>query len=158
MNKKIKNATALEYNGIKFKSKTEVKVYKTLLQYGFKPKYEYMQYVLWEGFKPTISYYTKSKDNNLQLKKTKLISITYTPDFYLKALDGKTSIFIEVKGYVNDVFPIKRKLFLALLEKMQEKEPVVYFEIYTLKQLLQAINIINKDYGFTKDKGGADKS
>ena len=36
-NKKVKNATETEYNGIKFKSLTEVTIYKTLLQEGFEP-------------------------------------------------------------------------------------------------------------------------
>jgi hypothetical protein len=41
----------------------------------------------------------------------------------------------------NDVFPIKKKLFRAWLEEHYPKS--IYFEIYTKRQLLQAIDIIN---------------
>ena len=148
MNKKIKNATSLVYDNIQFKSKTEVMVYKTLLQSGFKPKYEAIKYVIWQGFKPTVPYYTKGKDKNLHRADKKLVDITYTPDFTFLAPD-KTTVIIEVKGFANDVYPIKRKMFRGYLEYIQNtlNQPVIYFEIYTKKQLLQAIELINKDYG-----------
>lgn len=145
MNKKIKNATHLTYDNIRFKSKTEVKFYKTLLQFGFKPMYEFVTYILWEGFKPTVPYYTKGKDKDLHLIDKKMINITYTPDFVFLAPNKKTTVIIEVKGFANDVFPIKRKLFRGYLEK--HNKDCVYFEIYTLKQLLQAIDIIKTNYG-----------
>ena len=39
-NKKIKNATPREYDGIHFKSLLEVSIYKHLIAAGFHPKYE----------------------------------------------------------------------------------------------------------------------
>ena len=62
-NKKIKNATSKEYNGIKFKSIVEVSVYKHLLSLGFKPEYEKHKYTIWEGFKPTIPFYNQNGKN-----------------------------------------------------------------------------------------------
>lgn len=154
MNKKIKNATALTYDNIQFKSKTEVMVYKTLLQLGFNPYYEATKYRIWEGFVPTVPYYTKGKDKNLKPSTKKLIDITYTPDFVFLAPDKKTVIIIEVKGFANDVFPIKRKMFRKYLETIKNElnQPVVYFEIYTKKNLLQAINIIKSEYGTGESK------
>lgn len=154
MNKKIKNATALTYDNIQFKSKTEVMVYKTLLQLGFNPYYEATKYRIWEGFVPTVPYYTKGKDKNLKPSTKKLIDITYTPDFVFLAPDKKTVIIIEVKGFANDVFPIKRKMFRKYLETIKNElnQPVVYFEIYTKKNLLQAINIIKSEYGTEESK------
>jgi hypothetical protein len=76
----------------------------------------------------------------LKLNSTKLIDTTYTPDFtfeYHGAL-----IIIEAKGFENDVFPLKKKMFRGVLEHLNQN--AIFFEIYTKKQLLQAIEIIKK--------------
>ena len=146
-NKKIKNTNKKQYNGIQFKSQLEVMVYKTLLQEGFNVIYEEKPYILWEGFKPTIPFYDQNKHTRLlELKANKIIDIKYTPDFtiYYK----NKIIFIESKGKENDVFYIKKKMFRYLLETKYNNKELnlfpMYFEIYTKKQLLQAINIIKQ--------------
>lgn len=137
-NKKVKNAHPLEYDGILFKSKLEKMVYSTLKEQGFPVRYEPEKIVIWEGFRPTTPFYDKdNKTRLLKLEMKKLLDITYKPDFMF---DYKNHlIIIESKGFVNDIFPIKKKLFRAWLEEHPES---VYFEIYTKKQLLQAIDII----------------
>lgn len=147
-NKKIKNAKITEYNGIKFKSNTEVTIYKTLLQYGFKPKYEPTKYIIWEGCKPTIPFYKPSKQGNLEINNTKLINITYTPDFVFLAPDNDTFIIMEIKGHESDTYPIKEKMFRKVLEKLKEKEGIntMFFKIKTKKQCLEAIEIINNTF------------
>ena len=40
MNKKIRNATPLTYDGITFRSKLEAFTYKKLLEVGIRPEYE----------------------------------------------------------------------------------------------------------------------
>lgn len=151
-NRKIKNATVIEYNGIKFKSKLEAMFYKELLQAGFKPEYERRTYLLWKGLKPTIPFYTKDKRTKLlKIDMSKLRNMTYTPDF---TFNYKNSlIIIEAKGKENDTFPIKKKLFRDLLETMKQENPM-FFEVFSKKQLLQAIEII-KSYEpiYIKDKG-----
>lgn len=146
-NKKVKNATPTIYNNIKFKSIIEVMVYKTLLQYGFNPVYEPIKYILWEGFRPTVPFYTRSKGKN-KLNLTKLINITWTPDLYLEYEGMK--IIIEVKGKSNDVFPYKLKLFRKLIESFVDRDKYLIFEIFTKKQLLEAIEII-KSYGTSRE-------
>lgn len=146
-NKKVKNATPTIYNNIKFKSIIEVMVYKTLLQYGFNPVYEPVKYILWEGFRPTVPFYTRSKGKN-KLNLTKLINITWTPDLYLEYEGMK--IIIEVKGKSNDVFPYKLKLFRKLIESFVDRDKYLIFEIFTKKQLLEAIEII-KSYGTSRE-------
>lgn len=139
-NKKIKNATVIVYNGIKFRSKLEVTFYKMLLQAGFEPQYECRTYLLWEGYKPIIPFYTKDKKTKLlKLDTNKLRNITYTPDFTF-SYNGRL-IIIEAKGKENDTYPIKRKLFRKLLESYQHSSPL-FFEVFTQKQLLHAIKII----------------
>lgn len=140
-NKKILNATPKEFDGIKFKSILEVMVYKTLLSEGFGPEYEKNKFVIWQGFYPIVPFYDKDISTRmLKLNKKKVMDITYTPDFtfYYK----RRLIIIEVKGFENDVFPVKKKLFRKVLER--DHPEALFFEIYTKKQLLQAIQIIKK--------------
>ncbi len=139
-NKKIIGATNKSFNGINFKSQLEVMIYKTLLQEGFDPQYENNKFTIWEGFKPTVKFYNRDvKTKLLKLEDGKLRDITYTPDFVF--IYNNVTIIIEAKGFENDVFPVKKKLFRKLLESYN-KDSVMFFEIYTKKQLIEAINII----------------
>lgn len=143
MNKKIKNACSLEFDGIKFKSKLEVMAYKTLKEHNLNAIYEPITFRVWEGFKPTIPYYS-AKVGDLKLDNKKLIDIKYTPDFIIE--DDNVLIVIEMKGFCNDTYYLHKKLFRKYLETINKK--IIFFEVRTKKQLLQAINII---YEFTRD-------
>ena len=78
-NKKIKNASPLEYDGVTFKSKLEKMIYQILKENGFPVEYEPHKFVIWEGFRPTIPFYDKDKITRmLKLEKKKIIDITYT--------------------------------------------------------------------------------
>ena len=138
-NKRIKGATPLVVNNIKFKSKIEASVYNHLLQSGFDPVYEGMKFTLWEGFKPTVPFYTKSGKNNV-LNNKKTIDITYTPDFTF--MYRNILVIIEVKGLQNDVFPYKFKMFRKILEDKPYKGNTLLFEIFSIKQLKECIDII----------------
>lgn len=144
MNKKIRNATPLEYDSITFKSKLEVMAYKALKEYGFLPQYEPITYTLIDGFKPTVPFYERSKKTKaLELNDKKIISIKYTPDFIV--IYKNICAFIELKGMENDVYYIKKKLFRKYLEDNKDINPsnkYLYFEIHTKKELLKAIEII----------------
>lgn len=138
-NKKILNATPLVYDDIQFKSQLEKMTYQTLRENGLPVEYEPKKFIIWEGFKPTVPFYNKDKTTRmLKLEKKKIIDISYTPDFLLKY--NGWLVIIEDKGFENDLFPIKKKMFRKWLEENEPKS--VYFEIYTKKQLLQAIEII----------------
>lgn len=138
-NKKIKNASPLEYDGISFKSKLEKMIYQTLKEQGFPVEYEPHKFVLWQGFRPTVPFYDKDKSTRmLKLENKKIIDITYTPDFVF-TYKGFL-VVIEAKGMENDRFYLKKKMFRKWLEDNHPKS--IYFEIYTKKQLLQAISII----------------
>lgn len=145
-NKKIKNAQRLIYNNIQFKSQLEVMIYKTLLQEGFDVKYEPVTFTLWQGFHPEVPYYVKNKKTReLALDNKKLIDIKYTPDFIFYY--NGVRVIIEAKGFQNDVFYIKKKLFIKYLDDcyINTGQRSIYFEVYTKRQLLQAIKII-KEY------------
>lgn len=138
-NKKIKNATPLEYEGISFKSKLEKMVYQTLREQNFPVEYEPRKFIIWEGFKPTVPFYNKDTHTRmLKLEDKKIINISYTPDFLINYNDYL--VIIEAKGMENNCFYLKKKMFRKWLEDHEPKS--IYFEIYTKKQLLQAIDII----------------
>lgn len=138
-NKKIKNASPLEYDGVTFKSKLEKMIYQILKENGFPVEYEPNKFVIWEGFRPTIPFYNKDKITRmLKLEKKKIIDVTYTPDFVF--IYNGYLVIIEAKGFENDCFYLKKKMFRKWLECHYPKS--IYFEIYTKKQLLQAVEII----------------
>lgn len=140
INKKVRNATVVEYSGIKFKSKMEVSVYKTLIVNGFKPEYESKKFTLVKGFKPTVQFYVPNKNKELMCVTKKVIDVTYTPDFIVYV--DEVLIVIEVKGQPNDIYPLKRKLFMKYME--ESNIPMMFFEIHNMKQLYKTIEIIKK--------------
>lgn len=141
VNKKIKNASPLEYDGIQFKSKLEKMIYQTLKENSLPVEYEPHKFIIWEGFRPSVPFYDKDKKTRLlKLENKKIIDITYTPDFVFN-YNGYL-IVLEAKGLENDRFYLKKKMFRKWLEINQPKS--IYFEIYTKRQLLQAINIIKQ--------------
>lgn len=140
-NKKIRNASPLEFNGIQFKSRLEKMVYQTLRENNFSVQYEPTKFTIWKGFRPIVPFYNKDNTTRmLKLESKKIIDITYTPDFIF--IHKGYLIVIEAKGLENDVFYIKKKLFRKYLEDNYPNS--IYFEIYTKKQLLQAIEIIRQ--------------
>lgn len=150
-NKKILNATAVEYNGLKFRSKMEEKMFNWMIQLGYSPQFEPDKFVLWEGFYPKTPLYidgepqlTKPRKNckDIQLfipKIPKFEDWHYTPDFKLE-INGKI-FYIECKGYGNDLWPYKRKLFLKTIE---DKNNIYFFEAHTKKGLMKTLNLISK--------------
>lgn len=151
-NRRIKNTTPTQYANIEFKSKIEAMVYRTLVDNGFMPEYEQHTFVLWSGIKPTVPFYTKTKKELLSLDLRKLRDITYTPDFYFEYNGLK--VIMEAKGFENDTFPVKFKMFRQLLESTGEQWMV--FEIFSKKQLLEAIKVI-KSYDSSRKNEEPDK-
>lgn len=159
-NKKIRNATIVKDKKITFKSMLEKMCYNTLLEQGFKPQYEPYKLKLVTFNDSLTPFYDKETNIKhkkrvellgkpspklLELKSNKILPITYTPDFYIKYKD--IDIWIEAKGVENDCFYLKKKLFRKYLDDLYSStgQKSIYFEIYSKKQLLQAIEIF-KDY------------
>lgn len=138
MNKKIKNATPAVLNDLKFKSSIEKTIYKALIEQGINPAYESYTYILSEGFRPTKVFYVRGVTKGFHYEMKPVSNITYTPDFTF-TLNG-IFVIIEVKGFENDTFYIKKNLFRKYLETWNT--PVMFFEIRTKKELLQALNVV----------------
>lgn len=121
VNKKIVNATETLAFNIKFKSKLESYVYKELLNSKLNFEYEGIKYTLINAFE-------------FQGKKYK--AITLTPDFV------GDNFIIEAKGYPNDVFPYKWKLFLKHLKDCGLENKYKLFIVHNQKETKTAINEI----------------
>ena len=160
INKKIRNATVVKSNKITFKSMLEKMCYNTLLEQGFNPQYEPFKIQLVDFTDSKVPFYDKETDKQqekrrlllgknspklLVLKSDKMQPITYTPDFYLKYKN--LDVWIEMKGKENDCFYLKKKLFRKYLDNILTTtgQKSIYFEVYSKKQLLQAIEIF-KEY------------
>lgn len=162
-NKKIRNATVCAAKNITFKSILEKTCFTCLEEHGFAPKYEPKKFILFPSFVPITPFYDKETDTQqkkrveslgrqsskeLRLCNGLIQPITYTPDIYVRY--NNLDIWIECKGFTNDVFPYKKKMFRKLLDDIYNStgQKSIYFEVYTKKQLSQAINII-RNYGNT---------
>ena len=139
-NKKIRNATKTTESGIAFKSETEARIYKALIAEGFDPLYEKATFTLSEKIRPTVPFFNRIK-GLLGLDMKPVQAITYTPDFTFEY--NGILIVIEVKGFENDVFPVKRNLFRKHLETLNQ--PSMFFEVRTKKELLEALRIIRME-------------
>ena len=140
-NKKVKNATPTEYNGIKFKSILETRIYKYLLSKGIEPEYEKIKIKLWSRSKGELSVPYYDRIGKIFKKVTsKPLSVTYTPDFIFK-YNGYT-VYLEVKGFKNDVVPYKIRLFRDWLEA-QNNPKQCYAVVHTIKEVEFLLNDLN---------------
>lgn len=152
-NKKIKNAKSLELeNGLKFRSKLELYTYQKLIEFGINNfKYEEEKFVLMEGFEfenESFEAFEKKADmgkiKNFDDVDHKIRPITYLPDFTCVDHNSKTGWILEVKGYANDAFPIKWKMFKRWL--YDNNYNVVLFKPNNQQNVLKCLTIIKEKY------------
>lgn len=144
-NKKILNAQPCVYENITFKSKLERYCYQYFKEHHLPIEYEPGTIKLVPGFCAKTKIWLpvknkKTKKINLVEKRSNILPITYTPDFVL-TLDN-VIIYIETKGKPNDVYPLKRKLFLKWLENMYPQYKCWFFEPHTQQQVRETYDII----------------
>ena len=126
-NKKVRNATRLELDGFTFRSKLEAFSYSKLKENGILDfEYETIKFLLQPRFtsKCTSMEFFEKKDRDTGMKtkgfgesKLEIREITYLPDFVCVDAVNKTGWIMEVKGYSNDSFPMKWKMFKYLLDR-----------------------------------------
>lgn len=150
-NKKIKGAKSHIYNGVKFRSALEVGCYKLLEQSGLDFTYESERVVLFEGlhlektklYAPKKDYKKKGKFGMYMEDITKkVLNMTYTPDFII--IKGEYKIYFDAKGFGNDTYPIKKKIFLKELEMREDGYKYIFMEPHNQRQMKQGIEIINE--------------
>lgn len=143
VNKKIKNATECQEDGITFRSKQEKAVYKYLKSIGIVPRYESERYTIWDRSKFTVPFYDKYGKVFMRLDR-KPTSVHYTPDFIFNINDIK--VILEVKGFKNDATPYKIKLFRDYLENYSKetKKKLCYAVVYSIKDVKYLLNDLQK--------------
>ena len=135
--KKVRNAKSKEVDGIKFRSLLEAHCYRQLRDAGIEANYVKKKYVLMEGFHySSSSYEDNGKTGFMDKKKYKVRDITYTPDF----VDPQGRWVIECKGYANERFPLKWKMFKKLL--MESDNPPVLYVPRNQKQNIETVKMI----------------
>jgi len=140
-NRRVLNATPVIVDGIEMKSKIEKTIYLALKNMGILALYEAETFTYWKGGRPKALFYDLSSDRKNRLNMKKLIDMKYTPDFVF--MYGEIKVIIEVKGWENDNFSIKKKMFRMYLDTLPY--PVVYAEIFTKKQLLEFMGELQKE-------------
>ena len=123
VNKKIKNAQPNIYDNIKFRSKLETYTYKKLKEAQINAEYEQHRFELL----PAFTFLGK-----------KIRPITYLPDFV-----GNTFI-IECKGFGNDTWPIREKLFKYKLFITNDTRQ--FYVVKNQKEVDNCINQIKRSY------------
>lgn len=88
------------YDGVDFKSMLERYFYKTIKVLCSDLEYEPESYVIFDKF---------------QFQGSTVRSISYTPDFRSK----KKKFIVETKGWANDAFPLRLKMFKKMLIETQ---------------------------------------
>lgn len=122
-NKKVKNATKVEINGIKFRSKLEAYLYKKLKEANIPADYELHRYELL----PSFEYNGK-----------KIRAITYLPDFV------GNGFIIECKGFRTDTWPLREKLFKYYLTKNNLN--IKFYVVRNQKEVDKLVTELRKNY------------
>lgn len=122
-NKKVKNATKVEIDGIKFRSKLEAYTYKKLKEANLHADYECCRYELLPGF----VYDGK-----------KIRAMTYLPDFV------GNGFIIECKGFGNDAWPLREKLFKYYLSNNIPN--IKFYVVRNQKEVDKLITELRKTY------------
>ena len=141
---KIKNATKIEFEGIEFKSKLELFTYKKLKELGINNfKYEEIKFILIEPFECPFDSFEVKKDKSFDTVTRNIRSMTYLPDF--TCLDDLGNGWIlEVKGYANDGFANKWKLFKQHL--VENDYNVTIYKPNNQMNVVKAIELIKNKY------------
>ena len=113
---KVKNATPNIYDEIKFRSKLETYTYKKLKEAKISAEYEQHRYELL----PAFTFGGK-----------KYRPMTYLPDF----VGDKFSI--ECKGYPNEAWPLREKLFNYYLYRFEPN--IKFYIVHNQKQVDELI-------------------
>lgn len=132
-NRKVVNATAVSEDNIDFKSKSERTMYNLLKESGLHFVSEPEAIELLKGFYPDHVWYEGTKE-----RKDKMRPMTYTPDFIVNG--EKHTYIIEVKGFITDRYPLKRKMLLAFMQGSDLR----FFEVHTRRDMQFCINKIRE--------------
>ena len=134
---KVKNAKKSSYKGLNFKSNLELHCYKKLEEAKVPVKYEQETFTIFPAMVYPLACY-EGTTRKLYNKGSKIRPITYTPDF----VDPKGKFIIETKGYANESFPLRWKLFKKHLK--DNNHHYVLFMPRNKKQVDEVVELIKQ--------------
>lgn len=139
----VKTKKSYPFKGVEYKSGLERNMAMLLDSNGIVFAYEPKSMQLIESFKFPFKSYERQvngKGEMINRGEKTVRGITYTPDFV-----GKDFI-IETKGYANETFPLRWKLFKQMLtEKSAEKYPnLVIYKPQKISECEEVINLIKE--------------
>jgi len=144
----VKKKKNFEFKGIQYKSGLERNMAILLDKAGITFKYEYEKFSVVEGFHFPLKSFERQangKGEMINRGEKKVLGISYTPDFI-----GKDFI-IETKGYANESFPLRWKLFKKMLTDMDSNlENLVIYKPQKISECEQVIELIKK---FRNERG-----
>jgi hypothetical protein len=137
--KSISQAKKHRYKGVQYRSGLEVKMARVLTELHIPFQYEAVKYELQKGFMFENDAYERQANSKGEYKNRgnkKILPITYTPDF-----TGEGWI-IETKGYANESFPMKWKMFKDLIknDKVTLFKPQCHKECELTGELILKLN------------------
>lgn len=140
--KKLINSTKITVDGIQFDSTLESKMYLLLKEASIKNTYNGISYTLMDGFKYKSDSYENTparvKGKEPMVSKQTVRAITYKPDF----VAPDESWIIEVKGWANDSFPLRYKMFKQVANEWSN--PPVLFLPSNVKECTEVVELIKK--------------
>ena len=134
---KVKNTKKSTYKGLEFKSNLELHCYKKLEEAKIKVKYEQETFTIFPAMVYPLACY-EGTAKKLYNKGSKIRPITYTPDF----VDPNGKFIIETKGYANESFPLRWKLFKKHLK--ENNHHYVLFMPRNKKQVDEVVDLIKQ--------------
>ena len=120
------------YNGIEFQSLLEKRMYQLLHEEEIPVEYEEHSFTVFDAWVYPQACY-EGTPKKLYNKGSKVRSITYTPDF----VDPNGKWIIETKGYANESFPLRWKLF-----KRHLKENNLAYVLFMPRNKTQCLEVL----------------
>lgn len=131
------------FKGVNYKSSLERTMAMLLDEAGIPFQYEAVTYNVVEGFEFDYDSYERQangKGDMINRGRKKIQPIKYTPDF-----TGEGFI-IETKGYANETFPLRWKLFKRMLSGNDELLNVVIYKPQKISECEEVIKLIKQRY------------
>ena len=143
---KIKNVRKVDYEGILFDSKLERFTYQQLIENDIKDfKYAEITYDIIDKFEYNAECYElKNTTKEFILFSNNVRAIKYTPDFVRIDEKTKEGWIIETKGFANESFVNRWKLFKRYL--VNNGYNVRLYKPNNQKNVMETINLIKQQY------------
>lgn len=134
-----------DFKGISYKSSLEKTMAMLLDEAGIEFKYEPETFKVVEPFEFNIDSYERQsngKGDMINRGQKKVQAVSYTPDFIG---DG---FIIETKGYANETFPLRWKLFKKMIVDQPERfDDITLYKPQKISECEDVVKLIKEKNG-----------